>query len=414
MAISVPNTLSELHQMSLSLGIEQYIQGSKKDGSRSKEDYIIPIREKILSDRFGASIPDYYNWLLQLKSPMLSKRIDEIKPELQEEIWESEGWSLEEKIAGVRCFLIKDSSGFHIFSRDSDKKDLLPIDMTGHIFIESFDISKMGTICFILDCEISSDCPDICNMIRRYGIITDTPDEALSILLINLHPILSKRIQSENNFKLVFNVFDCLYVNSTWIMNETLRKRREVVDGVLKSIEGCGLPLRQVQYHTTLKKWFYSTCLSQGYEGCIAKRLDGVYIADTTRKRDGWIKIKRVVERDAEGNVKSQIGDTIDAFITGFTPGEKGTICERYIFSLEVSVYVDSQIRVLKNIRNISAKLRGDMTELIEGIPTLKPIYYNKVVELDASGSTLLKMRHDKNPDGCKMSSELYDNLIEK
>lgn len=408
MAISVPNTLSDLHQMAIRLGIESSIQGTKKDGSRSKEDYITPIREKILSDRYS-SIPEYMKLLLHLKSPMLSKRIDEVNSDIQNEVWEDPIWSLEEKIIGVRSFLIKDASGFHIFSRENSKEDLLPIEMTNRVCVPNFDIDKMKVDSFILDCEISSNCLDICNMLYHYGILTDTSDEALSILFLNLHPLISKRIQAESNFDLVFNVFDCLYVNGHWLMNETLRKRREVVAGVLKSVEGCGIPFRQTQWVTQFKTMYLSKQLSEGHEGCIAKREDGVYIADTSRKRNGWLKIKMVRNSDSE----VEVGDTIDAFITGFAPGEKNTLCEGFIYSLEVSVYVKSEKRILTNIININSSLRSEMTELIGDIPTLKPIFYNKVVELDAGCKTLLKLRYDKNSDDCIMSEELYENLKE-
>ena len=50
MAISVPNTLAELQLLSKKLGIYSQIRGTKKDGSKSKEDYIIPIRQKILKE----------------------------------------------------------------------------------------------------------------------------------------------------------------------------------------------------------------------------------------------------------------------------------------------------------------------------------------------------------------------------
>ena len=108
MAISVPNTLAELQLLSKRLGIYNQIQGSKKDGSKSKEDYIIPIRKKILYDRYNGNTPLYLSLMLDnIKSPMLSKRFDEVSEEIQKDIWSSNEWYFEEKINGLRCFLIK-------------------------------------------------------------------------------------------------------------------------------------------------------------------------------------------------------------------------------------------------------------------------------------------------------------------
>ena len=168
MAIQVDKTLKELQQMALSLGI--YLDtGSGKNGKIMKEDLITPIRNHFLLQRYKdvTKIPKHLELILSLKSPMLAKRIDELKPELQEAIWKSNQWYFEEKLNGVRLFLIKTGKGLHLYSRHNSVTDLLPIEYSENIvYPENFDLGKIKDD-FILDTEITSDYDSINTSLAR-------------------------------------------------------------------------------------------------------------------------------------------------------------------------------------------------------------------------------------------------------
>ena len=115
MAISVGRSMKQLNEMARDLGIADRIVGTGKDGKVKKEDLILPIREQMLIQRYGSvsNTPKHLNLMLSLKSPMLAGRIENFKQEQQEEVWESDNWSMEQKLNGVRCFIINDGNGIH-------------------------------------------------------------------------------------------------------------------------------------------------------------------------------------------------------------------------------------------------------------------------------------------------------------
>ena len=442
MAISVPNTISDLTIRARQLGILDSIVGSKKDGSYKKEDLIIPIRQKLLNDKYGKSVPNYLVLSQNIKSPMLSKRLDELKQDFVEEVWKDDRWDLEEKIDGVRCIIIKDSSGIHFLSRDNSRYTLMPIEMP---ILHDIDLSKV-TYDFIIDCEIESANRDTCIFMKSHGIEADSNTQAIELLLTSMNDVMARRIQMEHDFKYVFNVFDCLYYNSVWVMSETLLKRREFVSNIVEILSGCSssIVFRSVYHSNIDKKKFFDRCIASGYEGCIAKRLDSCYIPDTTRSMKGWIKIKKpkkfkspvladMSELESIGispksNMTSSynnraaidlgVCDTVDAFISGFTIGDKGSLTENMVEYIEASVWVldkstnEYKLKSLGKIEYMDYIVRDQITDNVGGIATLKPSSYNAVVELDPLCSTVIRLRYDKNSSDCIMDEITYNQVM--
>ena len=402
MAISVPNTLAELQFLSKKLGIYDQIKGTKKDGSKSKEDYIIPIRKKILQDRYNGDTPLYLSLMLDnIKSPMLSKRFDEVNEDIQRDIWSSDEWYFEEKINGIRCFLIKQGDNLKVYSREINKSDLLPIEIP-----LLFDTSGLSNIQddFILDCELTSNNINALNILNGYGLYSENVTQSLEELLLKLNPILSKRILRESDFRFIFNVLDCLYINE-WIMFETLEKRKIQCKSIVETLNVNGISCRLVNSTNENKEWFYNSCLKSGYEGCICKRGDSIYVPDTTRKKDGWIKIKPATRVEKEFTREDEVYDTIDGFITGFTPGED------YIESLEISAYVDGVEKSICCVCDLSDFLKNYVTARVDNIVTIKPNLLGSVVELDGLLSGILRFRFDRNSSDCKVSGTLLKNI---
>lgn len=403
MSISVPNTLAELQLMSKKLGIFNQIKGSKKDGSKSKEDYIIPIRNKMLEITYNGNIPVYLSLMLDnIKSPMLAKRIDELKEDAQKEIWNSEEWYFEEKINGIRCFLVKHGSCLKVYSREISKLDLLPIQIPLILNTEGLSLIQDN---FILDCELTSDNINTLNILNGYGLYSNSVTQSMEELLLKLNPILTRRILKDNDFRFKFNVLDCLYING-WIMNETLEKRKIQCAQVVKRLSTSGIRCRMVSSTNQNKKWFYSTCITSGLEGCVCKRADSIYIPDTTRRKDGWIKIKSNKE---SASIKSddniQLCDTVDGFISGFNVGKD------YIDSLEVSAYVDGVPQVVCWVEDLDPFLQDYVTKKVQGVVTIKPDILNSVVELDSTLSSIQRFRFDKSYKECNIQSSLLNTI---
>jgi ATP-dependent DNA ligase len=425
MAIQVDKTLNELQQMAVSLGI--YVdKGSGKNQKIMKEDLIHPIRNYFLLQRYKdiTKIPKHLELILSLKSPMLAKRIDELKPELQEAIWKSDQWYFEEKLNGCRFFLVKTGKGLHLYSRHNSVTDLLPIEYSENIvYPENFDLDKIKDD-FILDTEITSDYDCINTSLDKYGVQTETMLQVVTSL-INCDPQRARLIQKKENLILTFNVFDCIYYNGSWILNEPLTKRRPLAFELWRKLSDAGFKIRPVRSNRSNKKEFYKGIILSGGEGCICKKIDGIYIPDSNRQNDGWIKIKRSMSEMT--SMDDVFGDTIDGWISGFEPGKPDKGLQDYVGTIKVSIYIRKKDGTLyeheiAHISGIDMKLRTDMTETVEGIPTLRASYYGTIVEIDGvsiSGrakrlnhATLNGFRYDKTKLDCVMDEEFLEKNI--
>ena len=448
MAVSVGKTIKELNEEVVKLGILDKVVPTGKNGKIKKEDYIKPIRDYNLIQRYGNlnNIPKHLELVLSLKSPMLAGRIDNLKPEQQEEVWNSDEWDMEQKLNGVRCFIINDGSGIQLYSRHNSDVDLLPISFTENVlFPDNCDLSTISKE-FILDCELTSDDTNICTILDGYGVNTESQLQAVTSILGSL-PEKAIKIQRNNNLFLVFNTFDCLYYDKQWIMNEPLYKRREVAEEIIDALEKCGFNIRRVPHTNKNKKEFFKRFIDMGMEGTVAKRLNGIYIPDTTRNFKGWVKCKRSLsaalqsykageldsaEFFASDNALDDIlggisfGDTIDAFITGFEPGTKGSAFENMVGSVCISVFICKKDGTLEKkeigkFSGITLDVRRNMTEIIDGQPNLRAEYYNKVVEVDGQNMTkngrfqhckFIRFRQDKLPDSCILDEEFLNSQL--
>ncbi len=107
-------------------------------------------------------------------------------------------------------------------------------------------------------------------------------------------------------------VFDCLYYNGQNLINKTYHQRREIIEGLLKNGRNivCA-EMTEVDSPQKLEN-FFKNCLKRGFEGIMAKKLDGIYQAGA--RGWNWIKLKKSYE--------SKIADTIDAVVMGYDFGQ--------------------------------------------------------------------------------------------
>ncbi len=408
MAIQVDKTLNELQQMAVSLGI--YVdKGSGKNQKIMKEDLIHPIRNYFLLQRYKdiTKIPKHLELILSLKSPMLAKRIDELKPELQEAIWKSDQWYFEEKLNGCRFFLVKTGKGLHLYSRHNSVTDLLPIEYSENIvYPENFDLDKIKDD-FILDTEITSDYDCINTSLDKYGVQTETMLQGYLDFTTESIWAVSARVRQK------------------YVMLLPLTKRRPLAFELWRKLSDAGFKIRPVRSNRSNKKEFYKGIILSGGEGCICKKIDGIYIPDSNRQNDGWIKIKRSMSEMT--SMDDVFGDTIDGWISGFEPGKPDKGLQDYVGTIKVSIYIRKKDGTLyeheiAHISGIDMKLRTDMTETVEGIPTLRASYYGTIVEIDGvsiSGrakrlnhATLNGFRYDKTKLDCVMDEEFLEKNI--
>lgn len=418
--------MKELEKLAYDFNIQ--VEGSGKNGKIKKEDYIYPLRERFLYNRFGDNIPDHMQLMLQVKSPMLAMRIDSMKEEHQQYIWNSDDIYFEEKLNGARLWMVKTNSGLYLYSRHNSDVDMLPIEYTGQIlYPDGFDIDPIHET-FILDCELTCDDQSINTAVGGHGITTETQLQAVTAVL-NCDEKRAHMIQNSQNIRFTFNVFDCVYYQGKWIMDEPLKLRRNIALHMYKRLESKGFKIKPVRSNKSNKKDFYKGIILSGGEGCVAKNINGIYVPDTTRNKDGWIKIKRSVSEmlGHEGDIGEQFGDTIDAFITGFELGSEGKSYEGMVKTIKLSINLQKkdgsvEIHEIARISGLDFKLLNDMTDMVGGVPTLKASYYNRVMEIDGAGisprelrlnhAIMVGFRYDKQPEDCIMTEEFLHKMI--
>lgn len=184
---------------------------------------------------------------------------------------------------------------------------------------------------------------------------------------------------------------------------------------------------------------FYNGIVSEGGEGIILRSLKDDYAPVENRgshigsyynpnsksynNRVRMLKIKR--------SVCQSVGDTIDAFVSGYSLGTPGTANEGLVSSLDLSVYLmpSGEQKVIASVANLPLELQKKITVLDEsGNPIMADWFYNKVYPVDGQdfSSKQLKFVHprvenwgvdnlgrpDKSPMDCIFNSALLNDLV--
>ena len=113
------------------------------------------------------------------------------------------------------------------------------------------------------------------------------------------------------------------------------------------------------------KEEYVREVLESGGEGVVFKDLDAPYSLGSRPR--SWLKLKRK--------------DIVDAIIIGFGKGKEWDK-KGLIGSVELGIFDEGgQLRSIGRVSSLPLKNRLEMTELIEGIPTLKKEFLGTVVE---------------------------------
>lgn len=419
MALSISFTKAQLRAKCEKFGIEPN-PNYKKD---SKDSYGYALREHYLKEKYpDGNIPQGLKLMLHLENPMTATRMNDCKPDYQDMMWNSSRWYIEEKLDGNRNLPMFLKSGFYSYSRNLSDLDLLPINYTDNIFIES-DLSKLKHE-FILDSEIVCLNPNISTLVGSRGCVTETQLQAVTALL-SMNSSESIAIQKRDNAPLKFFTFDCLYYDGEWLLDKPLIERRKYLKLALDELQSIGFKAEMPRSNMSNKKQFYKSIIDEGGEGGILKDIDAPYFPVSSRSHRSWVKAKRSMSESisSEGG-----GDTIDAFISGYDEADKDKQWAGYVGALHFSCYLvddfgNKRLHHIATVSSFSMELRKELTEWDEeGNPKLKLDFYNKVVEIDGQSvsarakrlkhAVIVKFRLDKTSDMCDISESFLNSMI--
>ena len=409
---------------------EYYMESTIKDLRKAIQEYYL---KKYKEEN---TLSPFMEDILKLDSPMLALQIKNIKPEIQNEVWkDNSNWVFQEKIDGCRCVLCYDINyGWDMYSRGFSTKDQLPISYKTKILMPRINpeiFKRYNITSFIIDTELVPLSKNINNMADGTELVADTQLNLVTGILGALDD-LSHKMQETNPLK--FIAFDIIMYNGKWLTDLPLYQRDKFLNGVLKILKVSGMNNRIEKVQSTMdnKHDFYNKILANNGEGVVAKDLNSKY--DLLGKRAGeWLKIKRTVSQSL---LMEKVGDTVDAFITGFKEGTPGTMNEGLVGALEFSVYLtddfneyilDEQsnpiVHHIATVSGISQELRLLLSDRDEfGRVKLNPNFYGKVATIDGQDissrnqrfahATFQGWRPDRDALSCKMRKSLLDKLI--
>lgn len=421
MALNCSRTLAELEEICNTLQLE--VLPSGKNNKFRKDDYVKVLRSYYLDKLFGGydNAPQSLKLILELESPMLASQQKDVKPHVEEQLWvDNNHWTAEEKRDGVRMLtMLFNNGGFNAFSRNNSDVNYLPIPYNSRIYVGTIDWTKIEDT-FILDNEIICTNPNIQTAFTN--LQTETMLQAVTSLL-SLNKEETIQIQKDYDRPLKFIAFDCIYWNGTWLLDKPLKERREYLQKAVQQMQDAGFNVELNKWVSTNKKAFYKNIIKSGGEGIIMKDINSVYKASSSRSHRSWVKVKKVL---SEMLTETGTGDTIDAWITGYTPGEGKN--EGKVGSIEFSINMQCNdgsmiIHKIAYIGGIDDALRDDMTVIDEnGNITLNPKYYGKVAEIDGYGissrakrlrhAVLIRFRNDKSIDECIYTEQFINSMI--
>lgn len=362
----------------------------------------------------------------------LAARFDQLKEKEQKEIFQSKDWVFTEKIDGFRVWLIAYNRPGHrpgvwMFSRNYSDVDCSLCEYWDHVF-QTISIPE-NTI-FVADCECVYD-GDV-DVLKNYDLVAETQLQAVTSMAQMNAPqslaIQKQYLQDTGKQFFTFALIHPLYFNGKSYTKRTLGEGIDVYDDAVKFGQSMGFNIRPVLRcagSEEEKKSFLDSILANKGEGIVAHNRNGYYTASENRDKTSWVKLKRSVTATLN---KEGLGDSIDAFITGFKMSTEGTSREGLIGALECSIMLmeaDGSVHphVISYVPGLSLELAKQATIIgVDGKPALHPDFYNKVVELDGqdissksmrlSHPKMIRFRFDKNKSECIYTRQWIESQI--
>lgn len=352
MSIETTHSSKEIDTMFSNVFNDNFIDGLKKS------EKCRLIRDYNYSKLYNNIYPDSYKNIILTDSPMLCLRMKSLDNKEQIELWKSDEYIAEEKIDGIRCYLVydkdyPDNNGYEVFSRENDEETLLPLNITDLINL-NLRKPEFAIKSFLLDCELV--------------------------------------FISKNNYK--FYALDCLSFNDKIIIDETWRYRNFVTNQIVTAITDKKItyPL----YQRDKKIEFFNYIKSKNGEGVVIKNINSKYLTKGTRSKNNWIKAKgnicdySIIDDTLEGYVSTPLNNDNDITLSGFindndVPQKIAIIPKDYIRYLTPSFLY----------KNISIGL-GSVIEFSSPFFSYKDnIFFNPVP---------IKIRTDKSIKDCSYS----------
>lgn len=423
-------TLAQLMDEIASLGLKVVFPvGKNGKVKKNKKDCVIVLRNYYIEEKYDGCVPQALRLMMEVDTPMLADRYADKHKVVQDAIWSEDDWWFQEKIDGCRMWIIYvKGEGLFCYSRGVSLEDYCPIDYTDHIYFGNANESLLGDSfnSFILDTEVICQNPRISTILNKKGVVTETQLQAVAALLA-IGAEESLRIQETQDCALGFRSFDAPYYDGEWLIEgkrEIVLEDRDTVQCyIAERMKEQGFNVEALTYlkKSEFKKKFLDAIFSNRGEGVVAKHRRGLYRPVEARTKNTWVKIKRSVMGSL---LSTPYNDTLDAFVTGYSLGEKGNegLIGSLFFSIRLGDEKDWTLHEIARISGFSKEQRQVWTEIVEGLPVLNQSLYGRVAEIDGqavsarvrrlSHSRIIVWRDDKVSQNCYLSEKFLNSMI--
>jgi len=257
-------------------------------------------------------------------TPMLCFSETNLNPEEKDYMWESDHWVAQEKLNGCRAILhFIPGKGVFAHTRTTSVKTFRYQEFTESLLFANF---KDCPVEFVIDTEVIVEKSiDTREYTKGKGEITQTSLHS-TVCILHLDPAEGRLLQTEQNAPLKFEVFDILKMGTKDLKMTLLADRLTDLEIFKTWVQASRLThyFKFPPVIRTEKRAFFNKIVSEGGEGIVLKNLNSPYEDSSSRKRKGWVKVKKKLE--------------MDAFVTGFTRGEEGTAWRNMIGAIKFSV----------------------------------------------------------------------------
>lgn len=370
-------------------------------------------------------------------SPMLAAKLSDCKM-TQEEVFNlnEDDYIAQTKLDGNRILIYKSQyeDELHFYSRNLSVLDYLPIDYKDNIYT-NVDFNKLKGYSFMVDCELVVSQVPSNDVLEAYGLPTDTTQLNLTTALLSTE---SGTEEFQKLYPLKFWMFDVIMLNGKSYLDKPYSKRQFVVNELDNLLSDAGLLIEQPLNNRKLGlsiRDFHKKMLMNNEEGSIVKRLDAPYCTSGTRSHKAWIKLKRTA---TESLVEQGLGDTIDAFITGYENKKDSSYNSWRVGSIELSIYltddndnyicdengypISKVIAYVGGLTDEEARNLSMPDPANPGMCCLDPSSYGRVYEVTGQDispksntlmhARIIRERFDKQASDCKLRKSFIESQV--
>jgi ATP-dependent DNA ligase len=360
------------------------------EGNKVSKEYLVSRLAEFHLQRDQKGLPP-----LEQITPQLSKDIADLSEKEREEALKSDRFAAGEKKNGIRGILHIRPEGSRFTSRNRCANTYLLNELTDNVqHLKGLDLKDFEGSVFDGELYLPSEFVKLDAFVNALEATT---------ALLHCSPDKAREYQESTGQRIHYYIFDAMRANGQDLtplpLKDRLRHLNEFQSFIKSS--GYGENIRFEELVSNAKEDYLRKIIEAGGEGIVLKDLDAPYFPGA--RSQSWLKLKR--------------SNTLDVIIIGYDRGKEWDK-KGLIGSIELGVFDEcGDLRSIGRVSSLSLQKRIEMTERIDGIPTLKKQYLGTVVEcrfqelnknLRGRHLQILSFREGQN---AKPISECYLNL---